>query len=305
MTNEHNTWHPGELAVQRRAGVQEQMAELGQRLIRDYMPEQHREFFAGLEIIYLGGTDGAGKLWAIPVAGEPGFVASPDPKTLTIDLKGMSPALQLVDFSVGQAIGLLGIQLSTRRRNRLNGKITAAREGRLTVAVQQSFGNCPKYINQRELLPLPHTEEARRGHFRDWSDAAQQLVTRADTCFIASINSSGGPNRAVGIDLSHRGGSPGFIHFDALGRLIIPDYRGNNFFNTLGNLSVDSRAGLLFVDFATGDIMTLSMTAEVLWRKTSSGENGDTDRAIRLTLQEGYHVHHALPYYWQPITNEN
>ena len=56
--------------------------------------------------------------------------------------------------------------------------------------------------------------------------------------------------------MSHRGGKPGFVGVQG-DTLAIPDFRGNRFYNTLGNLLGDPRAGLLFVDFASGDILQI------------------------------------------------
>jgi hypothetical protein len=47
--------------------------------------------------------------------------------------------------------------------------------------------------------------------------------------------------------------------------LRFPDYPGNNMFNTLGNLAGHPRAGLLFVDFAGGDLLQLTGRAQVVW----------------------------------------
>jgi hypothetical protein len=47
----------------------------------------------------------------------------------------------------------------------------------------------------------------------------------------------GAGNAAHGVDVSHRGGRPGFVRVDAAGEsLRLPDYQGNQFYMTLGNL---------------------------------------------------------------------
>ena len=67
---------------------------------------------------------------------------------------------------------------------------------------------------------------------------------------------SGRRGAAYGADISHRGGRPGFVRVDG-DVLTIPDFRGNRYFNTLGNLIAEPRASLLFVDFETGDLLQL------------------------------------------------
>lgn len=46
-------------------------------------------------------------------------------------------------------------------------------------------------------------------------------------------------------------------------RLTIPDFAGNQYFNTLGNLLLNPRAGLLFIDFTMGDLLQLSGRTEL------------------------------------------
>lgn len=66
------------------------------------------------------------------------------------------------------------------------------------------------------------------------------------------------------MDVSHRGGRPGFVRIDADGALTVPDFNGNLFFNTLGNFVVNPRAGLLFVDHHTGAMLQVSGKVEII-----------------------------------------
>src|SRR5262249_38332436 len=157
---------------------------------------------------------------------------SPDPVTLRVDaLPGASDPAGAA-FGRGQEIGILGLDLSTRRRNRANGHIADLDAAGLTVAVRQSFGNCAKYIQRRAADDARHgtaTVEVLAG----LDTEVRALVSRADTFFVASR-----PREeflATGVDMSHRGGRPGFVqvHGDTL---TIPDFPGNHYYNTLGNL---------------------------------------------------------------------
>ena len=78
-------FHQGEIDVQRRAGVAERMSDRGKLSIRTWMPDQHREFFAGLEYLLVGSSDRTG--WPIPsmLFGPRGFVSSPNPGRLRIE----------------------------------------------------------------------------------------------------------------------------------------------------------------------------------------------------------------------------
>ncbi|MDR6676569.1 2Fe-2S iron-sulfur cluster-binding protein [Pseudomonas oryzihabitans] len=258
------TWHPGETLIQERVGVRQRMAEVGPRVIRSFMPDQHRAFYQQLPFLVLGSVDAAGLAWATIQEGPPGFVAAPTPTRLeiTATLPVDDPAGPgLVD---GAAVGLLGIELHSRRRNRVNGVIGMAPQG-FHLAVDQSFGNCPRYIQPRDLhlpaepdtLPVPPAE-----HLASLDDDARRLIEGADTFFVASYAEQEGQRR---VDVSHRGGKPGFVRVDGDGLLTIPDFNGNLFFNTLGNIIVNGQAGLLFVDYQSGELLQLSGTAEVLF----------------------------------------
>ncbi|NQD93314.1 2Fe-2S iron-sulfur cluster binding domain-containing protein, partial [Pseudomonas sp. CrR25] len=127
----------------------------------------------------------------------------------------------------------------------------------LVVAVEHSYGNCPKYIQARsyERAQEPAKNRASRQDFTALNSWATELIRAADTFFIASYVDHDPHSRSV--DVSHRGGRAGFVKVEG-NRLTIPDYAGNLFFNTLGNLQANPVAGLLFVDFASGDMLQLT-----------------------------------------------
>lgn len=252
-------WHAGEKTLQEKAGVSARMEAFGQKVIRDYMPDQHRIFYQQLPFMVAASVDAQGRPWATLLEGPEGFVSSPDPRQLMIDttLPADDPATP--GLAAGQAVGLLGIELHTRRRNRLNGQIRQAADGQLQVIVEQSFGNCPQYIQLREYT---HVEEPAQGRVDATSldGRAISMIQAADTFFVASYVEHEEGLRSV--DVSHRGGRPGFVKVEG-NRLTIPDYAGNLHFNTLGNLLLNPRAGLLFIDFSNGNVLQLYGHAEL------------------------------------------
>ncbi|MEN6080574.1 pyridoxamine 5'-phosphate oxidase family protein [Chromobacterium piscinae] len=249
--------------MQGRAGSLERMAAAGPRVVRDHMPEQHRDFFRQLPFMVMAAVDEAGRPWAGIVEGRPGFVDSPDPLLLRINTQP-SPADPLRDcLRAGAAVGLLGIELRSRRRNRMNGEVAALDDDGFTVAVGHSFGNCPKYIQLREFEfsrePGPRILGSVEW-MHELDDDARAAIAAADTFFIASAWA--GEDGRWQADASHRGGKPGFVKVDG-DTLTIPDFAGNGYFNTLGNLLLQPRACLLFIDFSTGDTLQLAGRAEV------------------------------------------
>lgn len=295
-------FHDGETAIQERVGARAKMREIGPRVIRDHMPDQHREFFAQLPFVVVGALDDQAQPWASLLPGPPGFMRSPDAGRLVI---GANPAAfdpLAGALEPGHAVGLLGIEPHTRRRNRMNGVIARRTAEGLEVAVSQSFGNCPKYIQARRpefLGDGPQPGAVRRSGRLD--AAAQALVRRADTFFIATAHpeADGAKGRARGVDVSHRGGKSGFVRVDDDGaRLTVPDFVGNFFFNTLGNLTLNPRAGLLFVDFVAGDLLYVAARGTVIWDGPQVRAFAGAQRLVEFEVIECRAVNAALSLRW-------
>jgi uncharacterized protein len=274
-------FHAGELAVQRRAGVQAEAARLAPMLAPAQLRGGLAAFLADRTFAVLAARDPAGRLWASPLTGATGFLAATSPKTLQVTA-ALPAGDPLHGLPAGQQAGLIAIEFATRRRVRLNGTLTKTSEGRLEVDVEQAFGNCPQYIQQRLLSPdgagqAADQHKARRDTAFDAADA--ELIRSADTFFLGTAH----PGH--GTDASHRGGPPGFVRVEG-NQLWWPDYPGNNMFNSFGNLAVNPEAALLFIDFAAGDTLHLSGTASVEWSQPGRpGDDGRTGRRGRFTLE--------------------
>ena len=257
-------WHAGERRLQARAGSEERLAEVGRRVLRDFIPDQHRTFFEQLPFVVLGTIDAAGRPWATLLEGRPGFIRSPTSRKLRIDATwgADDPAWSSPAPGERGGVGLLGIELPTRRRNRANGLLSAV-AGALELDVVQSFGNCPQYIHTRTPRFVREPGTAAPADELEAASDARAVIAAADTFFV-STGVPDVPRATWAVDVSHRGGRPGFVDVGEQW-LTIPDYAGNNFFNTLGNIEVYPRAGLLFVDFARGDVVQVSGEARLRW----------------------------------------
>ncbi|WP_434708938.1 pyridoxamine 5'-phosphate oxidase family protein [Pseudomonas sp. R1-1] len=257
---ERSPWHAGEQQLQAHVGVAERMEAFGRKVIRSWMPDQHREFYRQLPFMLLGAVDAQGRPWASVLEGEPGFADSPDPEHL--HFASRPAADDPAQLRNGEPIGLLGIELHTRRRNRLNGHVANLTADGFELSVDQAFGNCPQYIQLRQFQRVPLSDPQTRPaqHLNSLDEAACALIASADTFFVASYVDVDGQRS---VDVSHRGGQPGFVRIEG-NRLTIPDFPGNLHFNTLGNLLLNPKAGLLFVDFSTGDLLHLSGRTEIL-----------------------------------------
>ncbi|WP_045858220.1 pyridoxamine 5'-phosphate oxidase family protein [Teredinibacter purpureus] len=285
----NSPFHAGETAIQSRLGVKAKMEAIGKKVIRTVMPEQHRSFYENLPMMFLGSDDSAHNIWATAVYGESGFIQSPDPKNLRLFFNSNPYDPLLEHLHPNKKLGMLGLEWPTRRRNRVNGLVDyVQRMGdtiRLDVNIQQSFGNCPKYIHQQLQEIITEPSESVATDFTVFDDSLKRELSRADTFFIASAHSD--------FDVSHRGGAPGFILIEDDYHFVFPDYSGNNFFNTLGNLSEDARTGILLVDFKTGSHIYLTGEAEILWDETPWPT---VERAVRFRIKAGKKVSFACPY---------
>lgn len=295
-------FHAAELAAQQRAGVRSQAEAVGRRGIRRAMPDQHRQFFAEQPFMVFGGIDVHGQPWASVRAGAPGFVSSPDARTLRIEGGVLAGDPLAHSWQKGAMIGGLGLQPQTRRRNRINGVVTAVDGAAVTLEVQQSFGNCAKYIQSRAPSWVePAAATAPPEIATQLSVADRTLLSQADTFFIASANLEEDAGLARGADVSHRGGPPGFVRIDDDHTLGTPDYSGNNLFNTIGNLIHDPRAGLLFIDFASGDLVYVAAVAEIVWDGAELAAFEGAQRLARFHVREVRRSRGALPFRWSDV----
>jgi predicted pyridoxine 5'-phosphate oxidase superfamily flavin-nucleotide-binding protein len=268
------------------------MAEVGPKVIRDFMPDQHRLFFEQLPFVVVGSLDAEQRPWASILAGLPGFVTSPHPRLLEIETNPLPGDPLAAALAVGNTLGLLGIELPTRRRNRANGHIVARDQAGFALHVRESFGNCPQYIQRRDyaaFAPNPGPVEP----FMALPEDAATLVRCADTMFVATAARQGGGR--FGVDVSHRGGQPGFLGIDGAGTIVVPDFRGNGFFQTIGNLLAHARAGLLIPDFATGDLLQVTGAAEVVWDGPEVAAYPGAERLWKLKVQSGRWLRAGFP----------
>jgi ferredoxin-NADP reductase/predicted pyridoxine 5'-phosphate oxidase superfamily flavin-nucleotide-binding protein len=292
-------WHEGELAIQRSVGVAEQMDAQGRIRLRKFLLEQHREFFPLLPFIVLGAVDPDGEVWATLRAGPPGFLTAPDPKILSFRLNRDVDDPADIGMNDGDSVGILGIDLSTRRRNRLNGVIRRSDVESFSLEVIQSFGNCPRYIQHRNPILTREIDVPGKCPpliLSSLAGRAREIITRADTFFVASYIDAKDGSRQV--DVSHRGGKPGFVRLDEDGTFTIPDFNGNLFFNTLGNFLINPKAGLLFVDFSTGDELQLTGEAKVILDSPEIAAFQGAERIWQFRARQMIYRPERLPLRW-------
>ncbi|MEP0355262.1 pyridoxamine 5'-phosphate oxidase family protein [Paraglaciecola sp.] len=281
MSNELlSVWHKGEKNIQKRAGTYQRMVDIGPKFIREFMPQQHRDFFSDLTMIYIGYMDHRMQTRASLLFGVPNFIQSPSGTELVINTQNSLGDFINDDIKVGDRVGLLGIEFDTKRRNRANAVVTDINQKNIRLTILQSYGNCPKYIQPKTLLHNHHYGEFSLVTDLHLNQADKDFISNADAFFIASHFDDGQQGNNRGADISHRGGSAGFVSINSKGQLLIDDYPGNGFFNTLGNLIENPLASLLFCDWYSGHALHISVSSKIIWH------NDENHRSHLLTTKK-------------------
>ncbi len=285
-------YHSGEVAVQEQAGTRPMAAHLAQILQTEF-PARARAFLGGQPLLVVSSADAQGRLWASVLTGAPGFIRAPDARTLHVAARPVPGDVLAANLAADAALGALVIDFETRHRIRLNGRAHWAADG-LVVALDEVFTNCPRYIQAREwhARPGPPAPPQAGAVAAALTPALEEWIGRADTFFLASAHAS------AGLDVSHRGGLPGFVRVVDAHTLEWPDYNGNGMFQSLGNLALDPRAGLLFPDFATGHVLQLTGQARTDWDPAHARHFPGAERVVAFQVAEARTLCDALPLQW-------
>jgi len=272
-------FHSGEISVQERAGVRDIASDVGEGII-DFVPPDAAQFLARRQMVVLGTVDRRGRVWASVVTGEPGFIEMAGDRMLKIAgrLSAEDPLLE--NLADEGHIAMFAPDFVAARRVRVNG-CGSIRNGTIYIKTEQVYGNCRRYLQERMLAGARQPRSKSVVARGDSLSAAQQdQISRADTFFIATNNPDSGA------DVSHKGGNPGFVKVVGDRRLAFPDYNGNRMFNTLGNIAVNPRAGLLYIDFESGRTLQLTGSASIDWNPERAKAFAGAERVVDFELDE-------------------
>lgn len=289
LVNEESRTHEGEQTVQRRAG--EHRPNRGSPM---FGPDVHPTFvnlIRSQAMVAIGCADDNQEVWATLLTGAAGF-ANPVGDT-SIEFGSLPSVVDPLAgaFEVARPSGALFLDTATLRRVRANGQVW--RHGdRLVMQTEQVFRNCTKYINQRVLAAPAKPEEPTRTDGVELTSAQQSWIAGSDTFFIASYS----PKH--GADVNHRGGRPGFVIPQGGRRLKWPDYPGNSFYMTFGNLELNPACGLCFVDWERGRTLHLTGQASVDW---GNDKEADPTRFVHFDVSRVAEVRNATALRWTLI----
>ncbi|MFE9764281.1 pyridoxamine 5'-phosphate oxidase family protein [Streptomyces sp. NPDC005808] len=270
--------------MQDRVGVREAADHMDRAVGQGIRPVA-AAFLERQPMLVLGAADPvSGAVWASLLTGEPGFVRATGPGQISVaggvrTGDPLATALHARDTPVGT----IALDPRTRRRMRLNGRARPTSRG-FAVEADQIFSNCPKYLQRRESYETVDREPTTARRNIELTPEQREFIGSSDTFFLATVHDDGA-------DASHRGGNPGFVRATSPRELSWLDYPGNSMFLTLGNLAVDPRAGLLFLDWVSGAVLQLTGTARTEFDR-------DGERTVRFLVDEVVETPAASPLIW-------
>lgn len=286
-----DTYHEGELSVQRRAGVRDEADRLA-GMVTETVPDESdlRAMVADQPHAVVTSVDTDSRVWVSLLAGEPGFVRVVDDRTVRFDADP-SPGDPLADhLRPGMPAGVLIVDPRTRNRLRLNGTVQPDDHG-FTLTTREVFPNCPKYIQRRSFERVEDASAGVRETYDGLAATHREWIGETDTFFVGSYYPE------TGADASHRGGDPGFV--DATGDTVaFPDYPGNNMFCTLGNVAAHSGVGLLFVDFETGRTLQATGHGAIVWDDQRVAAHDRAERFVEITVERAVELPDGNPLRW-------
>jgi predicted pyridoxine 5'-phosphate oxidase superfamily flavin-nucleotide-binding protein len=255
------------------------------------VPPVAADFLRGRQLVVIGAATPDGAVWASPLTGPPGFVTAVDERTVAAR-RAPLPGDPLADvFADEHDIGMLAIEPATRRRMRVNGRGRQV-DDLLVVHTEQVYANCPKYIQARAAEGRGGAAPGAVVESGGLAPEQQAWIAAADTFFVAT-HAPG-----LGADASHRGGAPGFVAVAGERHLSWPDYTGNSMYMTLGNLELDPRAGLLFLDWERGRSLQLSGRASVDWDPARAARVPGAERIVDFAVERVVQIDGAVPIRW-------
>jgi len=292
----NNLYHEGELEVQKRA-KESDIARINGGAVDETILAGALRFIAQQPMAVISSLDAEGRVWVSTLFGDPGFIHALDINTVEIDLTQPRTAKDdplWTNLKKNPNVGLLIIELGSRRRFRINGRVKTLTTEHVIIDVERGYPNCPKYIQRRDWKALKANEQSETAASTQGellNETQQTLIKSADTLFVGSAH----PEQ--GVDASHRGGHPGFVRIINNRQLRIPDFSGNSMFNTLGNFTSYPYAGLIFIDFERSRLLQLTGRAEILWDVDDpQGETGGTQRYWQFNITHWQES--AIPYHF-------
>lgn len=274
-------YHKGELQIQEKFG-ELKAANRASRMITNSIIPGAVVFIENQTSVIVSSTDNYDDIWISVLIGEAGFTKVSELTQISFNtdmINNSKTDIFFTNIKENLNIGSLFIEFGSRRRYRINGSVQLD-DSRIDIVINEAYPNCPKYI-QRRLMSAPKEKtqlESKISFGKQLSEDQKQWILTSDTLFVGTQSAS------EKLDASHRGGNPGFIELLSDNSLKIPDYVGNKMYNTLGNISQNKKAGLLFIDFKNKRILQITGKAALLFDQHSEEDELKTTGTGRYWL---------------------
>ncbi len=298
-------FHDGEIEIHDRLKIKDSMQGKGKTMISFEMSFALQIFYHLQSMVFVGSIDNEGYPWSSIMIGKPGFLKASDSTTLCINATPIEGDPLQDNISAGKFIGTLTTELNNRkRRGRVNGVVIPSSDNKcITLSVSQAYSNCSKYIQTREVNSSDNQVEnpqiKNTISTNDFLTASQiSFIEKADTFFLSSYYITDTPNSSHGADISHRGGNPGFVKVGDKKQLTFPDYKGNNAFNSMGNILKNTVAGLLFINFETGTTLQITGNTETVTEPSELEKFRGAKRLVILSVAKVVEIDNAINRRW-------
>jgi ferredoxin-NADP reductase/predicted pyridoxine 5'-phosphate oxidase superfamily flavin-nucleotide-binding protein len=172
-------------------------------------------------------------------------------------------------------------------RIKLAGVPETQQQVQLITKIEQSLGNCPKYLNQYDIQPAL-VSPTLVSQSQTLSEEAKALILKSDMFFLTT-------SVPEDMDTNHRGGPAGFVRIVSDTEIVYPEYSGNRLYQSLGNLLVNPKIGITFPDYETGDVVYITGTAEVLVGNDAAAILPGSNLVVKIKIDEARAVRQGLP----------
>jgi ferredoxin-NADP reductase/predicted pyridoxine 5'-phosphate oxidase superfamily flavin-nucleotide-binding protein len=275
-------------------------------------------------LLALGTLDSQSHPWTTLWGGSPGFsepLGGGLVGTRTLVNSAQDPVVKallgntvegelLQPIDGGKILAGLAIDLMTRKRVKFAGRMIAGtvrevhiepqgdkpagepptrqKEIQLVTKIDQSLGNCPKYLNQYRLHPAS-VDANLLSEGPSLTQEGRTLISKSDMFFLTTATEHD-------MDVNHRGGPQGFVRIISSSQFIYPEYSGNRLYQSLGNLQLNPNIGVTFPDYISGDVLFITGTATILVGLDAANLLPGSTLAVMITITDTRLVQRGLPF---------
>lgn len=269
--------------------------------VHSEMSRQHVDFYGRLRTFPIGVEGNDGRLWSTVLCNPETKARGVEVLEVEARVNPSDPFVRAVCSATKGARRFAGVAIDypTRSRIKIAGLVESAtlEVDRLSLVLRanEHLGNCPKYITVRELRPTRRSAQT-TPLGRTLPPEAKALLQHASTVFIATRHSDADP-RESDMGFNHRGGPRGFVRVledDEGTHLVLPDYSGNRFYQSLGNVETDPVMGVAVPDFASGAMLQVSGRAKNLFDDEAARVMPGATLVTRISIDDAFLTQGAL-----------